>query len=44
MKKAPSDGPDEASLFLAEHCFLITAHLSVVVVLRQAQHDNNSWI
>jgi hypothetical protein len=27
-RKAPPDGPDEASLFLAEHCFLITAHLS----------------
>jgi hypothetical protein len=28
MQKAPPDGPDEASLFLAGHCFLITAHLS----------------
>jgi hypothetical protein len=30
-KKAPPDGPDEASLFLAAHCFLIAAHLSHLV-------------
>ena len=27
MQKAPPDGPDEASLFLSGHCFLIAAHL-----------------